>query len=96
MGIDLKILSKREEIFRLAAKHGASNIRVFGSAARDDMRSDSDVDFLVDIEDGRSLLDQVALMLELESVLGRKVDIVEKEGLHRLIRENVLREAVPL
>ena len=87
---------KRAEIFAIAAKYGASNIRVFGSVARGEEHLDSDVDFLVEIEPGRSLLDQIALMQDLEGLLGRKVDVAEPETLHDRIRDRVLQEAMPL
>ena len=66
---------RREEILALAARHGASNIRVYGSVARGDARPKSDIDVLVDIEEGRSLLDLAALHLELEDLLGFSVEI---------------------
>ena len=87
---------KREEILRIAAKPGAHNIRVFGSAARGEDTPESDVDFLVEMEPGRSLLDHVALMQDLEDLLGRKVDVVSKKALHWYIRDRVLQEAVPI
>jgi uncharacterized protein len=87
---------KREEILRIAARCGARNIRVFGSLVRDQMDERSDVDFLVDMEPGRSLLDLGQLQLELEALLGRRVDIATEAGLKGRIRERVYREAVPL
>jgi predicted nucleotidyltransferase len=87
---------KRDEILRVAATHGARNVRVFGSAARGDAGPSSDVDFLVEFEEGRSLLDVVGLGQDLEKLLGRPVDVVEPEGVHWYIRERVLQEAVPL
>jgi len=97
-GMDIKELlqAKREDILRTAARHGASNVRVFGSVARGDARPNSDIDFLVELAPDRSLLDQVALLQDLEDLLGRRVDVVEPEGLHWYIRERVLEEAVPL
>lgn len=84
---------KREEILRIAAKHGARNVRVFGSAVRGEAREESDVDFLVDFEPGRSLLDHAALVLDLEELLGHKVDLVTEGGLYWLLRRRILREA---
>jgi hypothetical protein len=81
---------------RIAAKYGAYNVRVFGSVARGEARPDSDIDFLVELEPQRTLLDQIALMQSLEDLLGRKVDLTEPETLHELIRDKVLREAVVL
>lgn len=87
---------KRDEILRLAALHGATNVRVFGSVARGEDRDDSDIDLLVHMEDGRSLLDMVRLWDQLGSLLGRKVDVVDDESLHYVIRDQVLNEAMPL
>lgn len=96
MGINELLRTKREEILRIAAKHGARNVRIFGSVARGDTGPDSDVDFLIELEPGRSLLDHAALLLELERLLGCKVDVVTERGLRPRIRERVLKEAVPL
>lgn len=87
---------RRKTILRVAAKHGARSVRVFGSVARREARPDSDVDLLVKMDRGRSLLDQAALLLELRDLLGRQVDVVTEEGLRARIRDRVLREAVPL
>jgi predicted nucleotidyltransferase len=86
----------RAEILGIAAKYGAYNLRVFGSVARGEATPDSDIDFLVELESQRTLLDQIALMQSLEQLLGRKVDVTEPETLHELIRDKVLREAVML
>jgi len=96
MGIDELLREKREEILKIAAKHGAYNVRIFGSVARGEARADSDVDFLVEIEQGRNLLDRIALIQDLEALLGRKVDVAKPKNLHECIREKVLKEAVPL
>lgn len=72
---------KREEILNLAAQHGASNIRIFGSVARDEEGEDSDIDFLVDMESDRSLLDRIGFIQDLEDFLGRKVDVATVKGL---------------
>lgn len=96
MGTDELLKAKRGEILRIAAKHGAYNVRVFGSVARGEAGPESDVDLLVEMEEGRSLFDLVGLWQELEDLLGRKVDVVEPEGLHWYIRARVLNEAVPL
>ena len=87
---------KREEILRLAAKHGAFNVHIFGSVARGEARADSDVDFLVELESSRSLLDRVALIQDLEELLGRKVDVATVKGLRDVWRDRILKEAVPL
>ena len=92
-----KILKeKREEILRIAAKHGARNVRVFGSVARGESDGQSDIDFLVEMDAESSLLDVVALIQDLEDFLGRPVHVVEKEAVHWYIRDQVLNEAVPL
>ena len=90
------VKARREEIIRVAAKHGARNVRVFGSVARGDSRPDSDVDFLVTIDDDRSLLDHAALLVELEQLLGCKVDVAPEDSLRPRLRERVLKEAKPL
>ncbi len=88
--------SKRDEVLRLATLHGARNLRVFGSIARGDAGATSDVDLLVDMEPGRSLLDMGGLLMDLQDLLGCDVDIVTENGLRPRIRDRVLDEAVPL
>lgn len=80
MNIAELLQEKREEILRIAAEHGARNIRVFGSAVRGEAGPESDIDFLIELEPGRSLLDHVALLQDLEDILGRKVDVVTDNG----------------
>ena len=87
---------QRAEILAIAARHGAHNVRVFGSVARGDARPDSDVDILVDMEPGRSLFDLGGLLSDLQALLGVDVDVVTEKGLRPRIRAEVLREAVPL
>lgn len=87
---------RRRAITGIAARHGARSVRVFGSIARGDAGPESDIDLLVEMGPGRSLLDQAALLVELQDLLGRDVDIVTEEGLRGRIRKRVLREAVPL
>ncbi len=93
MTIEQLVKSRREEILRVAAQHGAHNIRVFGSVARGEAGEESDVDLLVDLEPGRNGLDQAGLILDLEELLGRKVDVVTEAGLYWLLRRRILREA---
>lgn len=79
-----------------AAKRGARRLRVFGSVAREDARPDSDVDFLVEFEPGRSLLDHGGLVVDLEELLACRVDVVSERGLRPRFRDRVTREAVAL
>jgi uncharacterized protein len=85
---------KREEILRIAAKYGAHHVRVFGSVARGEADEASDVDFLVEMEPGRSLFDLGGLQAELEAFLGCQVDVVTEKGLKPRIRSRVLSQAV--
>lgn len=87
---------KRTEILESAVRNGANHVRIFGSIARGDDHRDSDVDFLVEFEKGRSALDVVSLIEELEQLLGRQVHVVTPRALHRSIRDKVLSEARPL
>jgi hypothetical protein len=87
---------KREEILRLAAQHGATNVRVFGSLARGAARPDSDVDILITLEPGRSLLDLIGLQQDLEDLLNCKVDVVTEAAVSPYIRPQVLQDAVAL
>jgi hypothetical protein len=96
MTIDALLAEKRAEVLRIAAKYGARQVRVFGSVARGEDDEQSDVDLLVDLEAGRSLLDLGGLQYELESLLGRPVDVVTEHGLKARMRERTLREAVPV
>ncbi len=96
MGIEELLLPLREEILKIAAKYGAYNVRVFGSVARGEARQDSDVDFLVEMEIGRNLLDRIGLKQDLEELLQREVDVAKPSNLHELIRDKVLQEAVIL
>ncbi|MBO9370866.1 MAG: nucleotidyltransferase family protein [Chloroflexi bacterium] len=96
MGQVEMLAGKREEVLRIAAKYGARKVRVFGSVARGEADGQSDVDFLVEMEPGRSLLDLGGLQMELEALLGCSVDVVTERALKARVREHVLREAVPL
>jgi predicted nucleotidyltransferase len=96
MSVELLLKSKRQQILRAAERHGARNVRVFGSAARCESDAASDVDFLVELDAGRSLFDLGGLLVELQELLGCRVDVVTEKGLRARIRERVLREAVPL
>jgi predicted nucleotidyltransferase len=83
----------REEILRIAARHGARNVRVFGSVARGEDRADSDVDLLVEMADDRSLLDLVGLEQDLEQLLGRNVDVLTDAAIHPALRPRIAAEA---
>ncbi len=87
---------KRDDILKIASRYGAKKIRVFGSVVRGEDRPDSDVDFLVDLEEGRSLMDLGGLLMDLQKLLGRNVDVVTEKGLHWYIKERILHEARPI
>jgi predicted nucleotidyltransferase len=88
--------AKRDAILAIAAKHGVTRIRVFGSFARGEAREDSDLDLLIEAGTKRTPFFPGGLLADLEDELGHRVDLVEECGLHRVIRARVLREAVPL
>ena len=96
MSIDELLQEKREEILRIAARRGAYNVRIFGSVARGEARPESDVDFLVDLEPSRSLLDLGGLLMDLQDLLECEVDVLTEAGLRDRIRQRVLSEARPL
>jgi predicted nucleotidyltransferase len=87
---------KRREILETATRNGAVNVRVFGSVARGEDRHDSDIDFLVNLEPGRSLMDLARLLRELNTLLNHPVDVVTEAGLRPRIKDQVLKEARPL
>jgi predicted nucleotidyltransferase len=91
-----RLQQQRTEILRLAAKHGAYNVRIFGSVARGEADDRSDIDLLVDLASGRSLLDLGGLLIDLEELLQCRVDVITERGLRTRIRERVLAEAKPL
>jgi predicted nucleotidyltransferase len=90
MRIDEVLRGKREEIRQIATEHGARNVRIFGSIARGEAKSTSDVDVLIELEPGRTLLDIVAIKQDLEDLLGRKVDVVTEAAVSPYLRERVL------
>ena len=94
--INRLLLEKRHEIIEIADRCGARNVRIFGSAARGATRPDSDLDVLVELDRGRSLLDIVALKQDLEDLLDVRVDVVTEAALSPYMRDDVLREAVAL
>lgn len=87
---------KHAEILRIAARYGARSVRVFGSVARGEADAGSDIDFLVEMEPGRSLFDLGGMQSELETALGRPVDVVTEKSLKPRIRARVLEEAIPV
>jgi len=87
---------RRKEILQIASRHGAQNLRIFGSQVKGTARKDSDIDILVEFEEGHSLLDRIALIHDLQDLLGMKVDVVTEKALHPVIRDQILQEAVPL
>ena len=96
MNLERLLKEKREEILRIAADHGARNVRVFGSVVRGETDAQSDIDLLVEFEPDRSLLDHAALWLDLQDLLGCKVDVVSEGGVKARLRDRILREAVPV
>ena len=96
MRIADELKDKREEILRLAAKHGAVNVFVFGSVARGEETTDSDVDLLVDVGGEPSPWFPGGLIADLEDMLGRRVQVVVRRSLSPWIRESVLKDAAPL
>ena len=96
MSIRQLLQTKRKKILQIAARHGARKVRVFGSVARGEARRGSDIDFLVEMDEGRSLLDHAALILDLERVLKRPVDVASERGLRPPVRKEVLKDAIAL
>jgi uncharacterized protein len=95
MGLKENLQQRRQEILAIAAKPGAYNVRIFGSLARGEADEHSDVDILVELKEGRSLLDLGGLSMDLDNLIECKVDVVTAGGLRKRISERVLREAVP-
>lgn len=96
MGLNELIREKRREILDIAAKHGAYNVRIFGSVARGEADAASDLDILVDAGPHRTPFFPGGLVMDLQNLLGCPVDVVTEKGLRSRIRERVLKEAVPL
>jgi len=96
MDVDQLLQEKREAILQLAAKHGARNVRVFGSVARHEANDQSDIDLLVDTTEHTSPWFPVGFIQDLEALLGRKVDVVTENGVYWLLRRRILKEARPL
>ncbi len=96
MDLQTLIEEKRQKILEIAAEYGAYDVRLFGSVARGEADEASDIDLVVKMKPGRSLMDLGGMLFDLQEFLGVKVDVVTEEGLRERIREQVLREAVPL
>ena len=96
MSIRQLLQAKRKKILQIAARQGARRVRVFGSVARGEARRGSDIDFLVEMDEGRSLLDHAALILDLERLLRRPVDVASERGLRPPVRKEVLKDAIAL
>lgn len=98
-GVELTVAGlrrHRDELVAVARRRGATNLRVFGSVARGDADASSDVDLLVDLDAGRSLVDLGGLLVELSDMLGVDVDVVTEASLKPRVRERVLAEAIAL
>ncbi len=93
MALRDEITARREEILRIAERHGARNVRLFGSVLRGEERSDSDVDFLVEMSPNRTAFDRLEIKFELEDMLGRKVDVLSDRSIYHLLRKKILSEA---
>lgn len=93
MRIYNQLKENRGNILRIASQHGAYNVRVFGSVVRDDTDTESDIDFLVDMEPDRSLFDLGGLLMDLKALLKRDVDVVTEKSLHWYIRDQIIKES---
>lgn len=96
MSVSNIIKNRREDIVKITKKYGAKNVRVFGSMSRGEEDMDSDLDIIVEMEQGSSLLDIIAIKQDIEELLGRKVDVVTEASISPYIRDEVLKEAVSL
>jgi len=88
--------TRRDQILRVAASHGAYNVRIFGSTSRGDASLASDIDFLVDLDPDRTLMDLGGLLMELQELLQTRVDVATETMLRPKVRERALADAVPL
>ena len=91
-----ELKEKRRQIFAVAKRHGARRIRVFGSLAKGESRRDSDVDFLIELEPGRTLLDVVAIKQDLEDLLQRQVDVVTEDAVSPYLKDEIVTQAISL
>ena len=96
MAVQSQLAEKRKDVLRLAQRHGILRVSVFGSAARQQATASSDLDLLVDLEDGRSLFDLIAFQMDVEALLGRTVDVVSRRGMSPYLADYILAAEVPL
>ena len=96
MNVSKTLSNKRDEILRIAGAHGARDLRLFGSVSRGEATARSDIDLLINLEPGRTLLDIVAIKQDLEDLLGCKVDVVTEDAVSQYIREQILKDAISL
>ena len=96
MGQKNELIESREKILALGKRYGINRIRIFGSVARDEESINSDLDLLINFDEGRSLFDLIGFRNDIEEMLGRKVDVVSENALHWYIKEKVLQEAVEI
>jgi len=95
--VDRKALhTKRGEILEIGRRYGAHDLRIFGSVARGDQTENSDLDIIVRFDPGRTLFDQGGFLMELQELLGVKVDVISEGAMRPRFREHVMKEAVPL
>ena len=92
----IDISTKRKEIMQLASQYGVVSIKLFGSVSKNEHNSESDIDFLVEFEENRTLFDLISLKDELENLLGKSVDLVTKESIHWQLREQIINEAIEI
>ncbi len=96
MNVSKTLSNKRDEILRIAGAHGARDLRLFGSVSRGEATARSDIDLLINLDPGRTLLDIVAIKQDLEDLLGCKVDVVTEDAVSPYIREQILKDAISL
>jgi len=96
MTLEELLSGKRETVLAIARRHGVTSIKVFGSFARGNARFDSDLDLLVEAGPNTTAFFPGGLLMDLEDALGRRVEIVEEPGIHHLLRDQILKEAIPI
>ncbi len=91
-----KLKKYKKDILKIASLHGAKNIKVFGSVARGEQNQNSDIDFVVEMEKGKTVLNRIALMQDLKKLLGQEVDVVTYKSLREKIKHDIIKDAVEL